>query len=281
MSFVQRELRFTFSGENVGSFSAAGLRAYASIQAYTGKLGVAGQIRVWGLSLAQMNAYSSQIAAAAGINEFNLALEAGDVGGQMTKVLDGAIWRSYIDLANAPESAFNVSVAGTIYQAATPMASQSHAGAQDAETLIQSICNVAGLQLVNTAGAHAVLRNMSTYGSPVDQIERIARAAGFQVYFSGSTVSIWPSGTTRDETVITTGPNDGMVGYPEWWEAGLIVRTLFNPEIQVGRSLQVKSSIPKANGTWQIINVQHELATMLRNGPWFTTAVVSTGGSNG
>lgn len=275
MSFVQRQLRLTFSGEHAGTLQVAGLRTYASIQAYTGKLGVSAQVRVWGLSLEQMNAYSSQLSTGVGIDEFTLSLEAGDVDGQLSQVVDGAIWRSYPDFQDAPESAFNVSVAGTVYSASTPMASQSHAGSQDAETLIQSICNVAGLQLVNTAGAHAVLRNHATYGSAIDQIENIAHAAHFSVYFSGNIVWIWPRNQPRDETVIDIGPGNKMVGYPEWWEAGIIVRSRFNQEIQVGRQMQVTSSIPKANGIWQIINVQHDLATMLRKGPWFTTAVLA------
>lgn len=274
MSFVQRQLRLTFSGERTGTLKVEGLRTYATIQAYTGRLGVSAQVRVWGLSQGQMNAYSSQLSAGVGINEFILSLEAGDADGPLSQVVNGAIWRSYPDFQEAPESAFNVSVAGTIYAASVPMASQSHPGAQDAETLIQAICNVAGLTLINK-NAHAVLRNHATYGSAIEQIDDIARSARFSIYFSGNTVWIWPRSQARDETVIAVGPDNKMVGYPEWWEAGIIVRSRFNQEIQVGRQMQVTSSIPKANGTWQIIQVQHDLATMLRKGPWFTTAVLA------
>lgn len=278
MAFAERMLQLSFSGASSGTLQISGLRTYVSIQAMTGELGVSAQLKVWGLSLDQMNNYSSKISAGVGIDEFTLVIEAGDVGGQLSQVVNGSIWRSYPDFQDAPDSAFNVSVAGTIYAAATPMASQSQAGAQSAVTLIQSICNLAGLTLVNN-GASGTLRNQLTYGSPIQQIMTIADAAGFSVYFEGNTVSIWPRGQSRDSTVIDIGPDTGMVGYPAWWEAGLIVQNEFNQDIQVGRQVNLTSSIPKAQGSWQIIQVQHDLATMLRKGPWFTTAVLAPVGS--
>jgi hypothetical protein len=273
VAFVERQLRFTFSGAQTGTLSVAGLRAVASIQAFQGRLGVSAQVSVWGLSLAQMNTYSSRISAGVGVDQFALAIEAGDIGGTLHQVVNGAIWRSDIDLEGEPESAFRVSVAGIIYQASKPMAPQSWAGAQNAETLISSVCAAAGLTLHNN-GAHAVLRNMSTYGSAIDQIADIARAAKFSLYIEGSGVWIWPSKKPRDTVVIDSLPDD-RDGYPVWWEAGIVVRQLFDQRIQVGRQMNVTSSIPKANGLWQIVQVQHDLSTMLRGGPWFSTAVLA------
>ena len=277
MAFVERQLQFTFSGEHVGTISVAGLRAIASIQAAEGRLGVSADVRIWGLSLDQMNTYSSRLASGVAINEFSLVIEAGDIGGPLHKVIDASIWRSFIDLGGAPESAFDVSVAGTLRQSALPMASQSQRGAQAAETLIQSICNIAGFTLTNN-GAHAMLTNHTTSGSAIDQIEDIARAARFRLYIDGTHVYIWPPGGVRDQIVIDVGPSNGLVGYPRWWQGGILVTTLFNPDIQIGRQLNVTSSIPKAAGLWNIVNVHHELMTMERNAPWFTTAALSPQG---
>lgn len=273
MSFVQRQLRFTFSGEKVGTLSVKGLRAIANVQAYIGKAGVAAQLCVWGMKLEQMNAYSSARPAGVGIEEFSVAIEAGDIDAPLYKIVDAAIWRSFLDLEGAPDSAFNVTVAGTLYKGAKTIAAQSHAGSQPAETLIQSICNASGLTLHNN-GAHNVLRNHATYGSAIDQIVDIARAAQFKVSFFGNNVYIWPETGNRDDVTVDVGPDTGMVGYPRWWEMGLIVTTRFNREIQVGRQVRVTSSIPKANGVWSAMQVNHELGTMFDNAPWFTTAVL-------
>jgi len=283
MALAERTLKFTFSGAQSGSFSAEGLRAAVQVQAYQGRLGAMAQVKVWGLSLAQMNNYSAQIPTALGINKFGLVVEAGNIGGQLAQVINGVIWESYVDLTDAPDAAFQVSVAG-VYTAAIPAASQSQApkqpgtpSVQNAEDLIQSLCALGGFTFSNSAGAHAVLRNQATYGSPLDQIDTVARAAGFSWSLNGNVIAIWPADGAIDNTVVQVGPGTDpqMVGYPQYWEQGIIVTSLFNQQVQVGRKMQVVgSSIPKANGTWSIVNVRHDLTTMLPKGPWFTTAVL-------
>jgi hypothetical protein len=288
VSFAERALKFSFSGATAGSFSASGLRAAASVQAMEGRLGVMAQVKIWGLSLGQMSAYSSQIPGAPsgplGLVPFNLTIEAGDIGGNLSQVISGQIWRSFIDLSNAPESCFNVTVAGTIYQSAATIASNSWSGAQNAEDLIAAICAAATPQLkLYNNGAHAVLRNMSASGSAADQILTIAAAGQFPVAFDGNGVYIWPRGGTRDKSEpIPVGPRTTprMVGYPTFWEQGIIVTSLFNQQVQVGRQFQVASSLPNAPGLWSIVRVEHELSTMLDGGPWFTSAVCAPPGSS-
>lgn len=277
MAFTEKALAFTFSGAASGNFSAQGLRAIANIQANQGRLGTQAQVKIWGLSLPQMNAYSAKIPTALGINQFELSIEAGDLDSSLSQVVLGPIWESFIDLTDAPESAFVVNVAG-IYLGANPISAQSQAGAQNAESLIASLCAASGLTFNNAAGAHAVLRNQATYGSVLDQIDQIADAAKFSWTLNGNTVLIWPRGAMVDDTVIDVGPNTTpeMVGYPQYWEQGIIVTSLFNQQVQLGRQMNViGSSLTKANGLWSIINVQHSLTTMLDGGPWFTTAILS------
>lgn len=277
MSFTEKVLKFTFSGAKSGSFSAAGLRAAASIQSYPGRAGTTAQVKIWGLTLDQMNAYSSVIPALVAAEQFNLVIEAGDLGQQLTQLLNGPILRSFIDLNGAPDSAFHVTVIDT-FLAATPIAAQSQPGAKKAEDLIQSLCSAAGLTFDNSSGASAVLNNQCTSGSVIDQSTRIATAAKFDWKISGKTLSIWPKNGTVDDVVIEVGPNTDpkMVGYPGYWEAGLVVTSLFNQQVQIGRKMKViDSSIPKANGLWQIIQAQHDLTTMLAKGPWFTTAILA------
>lgn len=277
MAFSERVLTFSFSGAQSGDFSAAGLRAVVSVQGSQGRLGVIAQVRIWGLPLDRMNAYSAKIPTDLGIAQYSLVISAGDLGGQLAELINANIWESYIDLTGAPDSAFVAVVAG-IYTAANPTAPQSQPGAKNAEDIIKAICNGAGFTLVNN-GAHAVLRNQSTYGSALDQIERIAQAAGFAWAWDGGTVfSIWPANGTVDGTVVQVGPDTTprMVGYPQYWPQGIIVTTLFNPEVQLGRQVEVVgSTLTKANGIWQIVGVQHELTTMISKGPWFTTATLA------
>jgi hypothetical protein len=277
MAFTEKALSFTFSGAQSGNFSASGLRAYANIQSFPDRAGSTAQVKIWGLTLDQMNNFSSTSEVGVATQNFNLAIQAGDLGGDLAQVVSGPILRSFPELTGAPESVFNVTLVDT-FGASSPIGPQSLPGAQSAESLIASLCPQATPPLTfnNAAGAHAVLRNMSTYGSAIDQIARIATAAKFIWKIVGTTLFIYPQGGAVDDVVIDLGPNTdpAMVSYPGYWEMGLIVTSLFNPEIQIGRTINLTSSIPKANGKFQIIQVQHELTTMIAKGPWFTTAML-------
>jgi hypothetical protein len=289
MAFTEKVLQFTFEGASgpVGSFTASGLRAVAQIQAYQGRLGQQAQVKIWGLSMAQMNAYSTRIPTAIGgagnegINQATLSIAAGDLGSQLSTVMEGLLYESYIDLTNAPESAFVATVAPLV-QGVTPMAAQSSNGTQDAEQLIGSICSASGLTLNNPSGAHATLVNQSTYGSAVDQITKLAIAAKLNFKFENDNVWIWPQGGSPDDVTINIGPgtNPRMVGYPAYYENGIIVTSVFNQNLTAGRLVTVQGSVlTKANVLWQAVQAQHDLSTMIDKGPWFTTAMLATAGT--
>jgi len=276
VSFTERALQFQFSGDESGDLVASGFRAIANIQAGQGRIGVQAQVKIWGMTLPQMNAYCAKIPTNLGLNQYTLTVSAGDLDGNLVEVVNGNIFASFIDLNDSPDSSFAASVAG-IYTASNPTSATSQQGTQNAEDLISSICRGAGFKFVNN-GAHFVLRNPSVYGSALDQIERIAQAAGFAWLWDGSTFYIWPQTGNVDDTIVKVGPSTDpvMVGYPKYWAQGIIVTTLFNPEIHLGRRIEVTGSVlTKANGVWNIVGVQHNLATMMNKGPWFTTAILA------
>lgn len=277
MAFTEKSLQLTFSGAASGILSVSGLRAIANVQASEGRLGSQAQVKIWGLSMGQMNSYSTKLSAGVGVDQFEIVIEAGDLGSNLTSVVQAPIWQSYIDLGDAPESAFVVNATG-IYLGTTTLAAQSRPGAQNAEALIASLCAAAGLTFSNPSGARAVLRNQSTYGSALDQIDQIADAAQFGWTLNGNTIVIWTRGKPVDNTVIDVGPGTTprMVGYPQFWEQGIIVTSLFNPQVHLHQQMNViGSTLKNANGLWDIVNVQHSLSTMVDRGPWFTTAILS------
>lgn len=279
MAFTEKTLQFTFSGEASGALSVSGLRAIANIQASEGRLGSQAQVKIWGLSMAQMSQYSTKLSAAIGgaVNAYEIVIEAGDLGENLTQVVQAGIWQSYIDLGDAPDSAFVVNASG-IYLGTTTISPQSQPGSRNAEDLIKSLCAAGQLTFSNPSKAHAVLRNQATYGSVIDQIDQVADAARFGWTLNGNTVVIWKRGAPVDDTVIDVGPGTtpAMVGYPVFWEQGIIVTSLFNPRVHLHQQMNVVgSALANANGLWDIISVQHALSTMVDRGPWFTTAILS------
>jgi hypothetical protein len=89
------------------------------------------------------------------------------------------------------------------------------------------------------------------------------------------TVAIWPRDGSRSGDAPLVSPETGMIGYPEFQQAAVSVRTLFNPEIVIGKPIEVKSQLPAANGRWSVFGAAHHLAAQLPDGPWETTATGS------
>lgn len=272
MTFAQRQINLQFSNDQ-GTLELDGLRCEAIItnpggySAY-GQL----QLRVFGMTLDQMNQYSSTGTNMVAAQNQTITVSAGDAGGAITQVFAGTLIRSFIDFSGVPDVSFSCAAIAGYYEKSAPSSPNSYQGAQSAESIIQALASSIGYQFLNQNGAHAVLQNQYLYGSVIDQIMKVARAAAFPITIENNTVTIWPNNGTRDDTVINLGPGNGLVGYPVYWEAGFIVKSEFNQNIANGRTINLTSTIPKANGSWPIQTVTHELSSVTPDGPWFTTA---------
>lgn len=226
------------------------------------------------MSLDQMNQYSSTGTDQAAVLNREVLISAGDVGSNLIQVFSGTIFRSFIDFSGLPDVSFCVAACAGYYNKATASSANHYPGAQNAEDIIAALSAKAGFEFVNN-GAHAVLQNQYCYGSIVDQIQSVAKAAIIPMAIENNKVYIWPNNGTRDDTIISISPDNGMIGYPAYWEAGFIVKCEFNPQIANGRTIALTSSIPKSNVTVPVQMVTHELSTLAPNGAWFTTSKLS------
>ena len=276
MTFKRRILQVQFTQANGNTVDLSGHRIYAMIDNPGGYEAFGSlELKIFGMSLDQIDAYSSTGFTMSALQNQSITVSAGDQGGAIAQVFKGSIIRSRIEI-NQPESAFCVSAIAGFYQKATSAAASSFNGAQNAEDMIKALASSIGFQFINNNGAHAVLQNQYLYGSAIDQIMSISRACNLPVVIENNQVIIFPNTGTRDNIVISVSPTNGMIGYPKYWEAGFIVETEFNPLIANGRTMQISSSIPKSNGSWPIQAVTHQLSSeSIGNGPWFTTAKLS------
>jgi hypothetical protein len=275
MSFVQRQISVQFSTETK-TFDLEGLKVSAIISQFGGSLGQGQlQMSVWGMSLDQMNELSSVGSVPAVVTSNSVTLSAGDVGGKMTQVFYGTIVRSFPDFSGAPDVCFTVTATAGYYQKAQTIPAKHYAGSNNAETIIQALAESVGLVFENPSNVHVVIRDQYLYGSVISQIMQVAQAAAIPVEVANGTVTIWPNNGVRDSVEIDLGPGNGLVGYPTYYEAGFIVTSEFNPRMLGGRNVNLTSSIPKANGTFPIQTVTHQLSTLTADGPWFTTCRLS------
>lgn len=288
MTFEIRQINVQFSTANNEVTLLEGLRATAIIlnpggENTQGQL----QLRIYGMTLSQMNQFSSAGSVGSGASfiadsAISITVLAGNQGGILGQVFQGGIQSSYIDFASVPEVAFVCTAQAGLYQNSAPAAPNGWDGTQNAEDLIESLASAAGLNFYNNPDdpAHAVIQNQYAYGSTMAQIKRIIKAANFGSAIENDTVYIFRNDGTRDGVVIDVSPSNGLVGYPTYYPSGFIVKTEFNPQIIVGRTINLTSQIPKANGKWVIFESIHELSTFTPDGPWFTTAKLGFPGTN-
>jgi len=277
MSFAIRQINLQFTTVNGKTLDLQGLRCSAIITNPGGNSAYGTlQLKVYGMTLAQMNEYSSTGANMVGVQNTTVVVSAGNQGdAALQQVFSGTIISSFIDFASVPDVAFNCSAVTGYFAKGNTIASNSFQGSHNAEDIIQALALTNGFKFVNGTGsnkAHAVLQNQNVYGSAVDQMQTVANNAAFPLKIENNTVYIWANNGNVDNVVVDVSPETGMVGYPSYWMSGFTVKSEFKPLIANGRTVNLTSSIPKANGQFPVHTCTHEISTLTPDGPWFTTS---------
>ena len=276
MTFKVRQIDLQFTSANGEAVVLKGLRCSATITNPGGNTAFGQlQLRVYGMTLAQMNEYSSSGSNMVAIQDQSVTVSAGDEGGILTQVFSGTLISSFIDLSSVPDVGFVCAAVAGYYNKAAPSAPNTYPGAQNAEDIIASLAQSIGYAFENPNKAHAVVQNQYLSGSVVDQMQQVAKAASLPLAIENNTVTIWPNDGTRDSVEIDLNSKTGLVGYPSYWEAGFTVVSEFNPIISIGRTINLTSELPKANGKFPVQFVTHELSTLMPDGPWFTISKLS------
>ena len=229
------------------------------------------------MTLQEMNEYSSTGANLVAVQDQSVTVVAGNENTTLSQVFSGTLISSYIDFSSVPDVCFVCSAVAGYYPKAATTAPNNYAGTANAEDIIKSLATKIGYTFTNNKNnpAHCVVQNQYLYGSIIDQMQQVARAATFPLVIENKTVSIWPNNGTRDDVVINVSASNGLIGYPSYWEAGFIVKTEFNPTTSIGRTINLTSELLKANGKFPIQNATHELSTLTPDGPWFTISKLS------
>ena len=282
MSFVKRNIVLQFSNnKGIDEINLSGLRSVVTVTNPGGNNSYGAlALKVYGMTLDQMNTYSSTGTNFTALLNQSITVSAGSEGEVPIQIFSGTLRRSYIDFSSIPDVAFVCEASSGLFQKVQTIGNLQVDGNANAEDLIQSLAESNGFIFINGTGknaAHYVLQNQYAEGSAISQIETIAAAASFATAIENNRVYIWANGKTRDDTIINVNEYTGMVGYPSYWDAGFIVKQEFNGNILTGRQIQLDSIIPKSKGLWNIISTTHELSTIIADGPWFTTSKLAKG----
>lgn len=275
MTYRQRALRIQFAGQSAGTVDLLGHRAEAIIEGAGGnQIASMLQLRVWGMRMSDMDAYSTSGLHALATRQDSVTVFAGDASSRLRQVFEGTIFAAVVDYGAAPEVSFNVSAQSAFIHRIAPAAATSWQGSGDVASMIKAIAEPLGYT-VQDAGVTSKLADQYLSGSALDQIFTIADAARIGISVEGKTIAIWPGGSPRDGQVLDLSPASGLIGYPAFTPTGITVKAEFNPDVLIGRKVKVTSAVKKACGTWYTRSLRHELSTLMPGGPWWSTIQLS------
>lgn len=277
MSFEDRNVEITFilndstfdNGDN--QLVVHGLRSQATIQNAGGYSGCMAILEVWGMSESDMNHINTFGQMFGKLDNRTVIVRAGNVSKKaMSQVFAGTVVDANIEYMDAPNVSLYV-VAQTGYgNQLMPAAPNSAPGSADVAQRIDTLAKSIGFGF-NNHGVTAYLTDHYSYGSAIEQIRDLARAAQIDLSIANNQVDIWPTqnGDTNEEAIILS-PASGLVGYPACTNYGVRGKAEFNPDITRLRQLNITGSVRQGSGTFFIQNVTHQISCQIPNGPWFT-----------
>jgi hypothetical protein len=90
-----------------------------------------------------------------------------------------------------------------------------------------------------------------------------------------STLVATPKGGARGTQAVLLSKDTGLVGYPNFTQNGVQLKSLYNPNLVFLGRVTVQSQFTGANGNWVVAAIDHELESGVPGGAWFTNVECS------
>ena len=277
MAFTQKLLTFQFSlatgnfegGGNTAS--ASGLWASTTIEIVGNEGGSSmSNCAIYGLPLSMMNQLSTVGTQVNQRTNNTVTVSAGDAETGMSVVYTGKIFTAFVDAQAMPRACFRMTGnVGGGYWGSKQVPPISKSGSQDVASMMQTLAGQMGMQFENN-GVNVKLSNPYYPGTPWNQAWRIAKHANVDMVVDRGTMAICPAGKPRAGAATLISSETGMVGYPAFRDAAIIVKALFNPTVKPNGTIQVQSTITPACGMWKVNKIVYELESV-PHGRWFMT----------
>ncbi len=276
----KRQLSFTITlgtgtfGDTVSdTVTLTGARAAVSVASVGGTAQGTAQAMIYGLSLdvmSRLTRIGPVNLQAAGANQ--ITISAGDQGSSLTTIFSGMIFQAYAAMNQSPDVPFVIVAQSAGLVAIKPAIPNSFPIGVDIALVFSQLAQQAGLQFENS-GVSQIMPHLYLTGSIWDQIKTAAQTAQVFYEVKGNTLAIWPQGAYRTTNVDTLelSPTSGLIGYPEFSENFIAVKSLFIPQAALGQQMNIAGSIaPGANRSWAVLTINHFLESEMPMGQWFT-----------
>lgn len=270
----------TFAGTGSNTVTLKGLRTSVKVYNSGAASGCRADIKIFGLSRSLMNQMST-LGLVFNIVPLNtLTVTAGDDQAGMSTVFSGTIYQAYADYSSQPDVPFHFVCKSGVGSNVAPAAPSSFTGSTSVVTIMQGLARQMNLGFQNS-GVSANLSSPYFSGTAQLQAQKCADAAGIYWGVIGTSLEIWPKGGNRSTpSVPTISVATGMIGYPSITQQGIIVKTIFNPQISRGSLVKVESSVlsgiasaqPNVNlpTQWAINKLDLSLDAQVPKGDWMS-----------
>ena len=267
-----------FGSSSANQITLEGYRASVDVELAGANQQGALNARIYGVSQSDMNSATTlawQFKKGDALNTIQVfAVD----GAQETGIFAGDIVNAWAVYENQPEVFLYVHANSDYLARITPADPTSYKGQVDVATVMAQLVAHAsettnpGLTFINN-GVDVQLQGIYLVGSDSEKMMALKRAAGIEHYWNNNVVTICPGGVALTTPVVpVVSAQTGLRGYPTSDGQGVTFRTLFNPAIEQGKPVLIVSpDVPKAEGTWKVISVNHNLESETLGGAWFST----------
>lgn len=200
---------------------------------------------------------------------------AGDENGKHL-AFKGDISQAWGDYNKQPDVNFYFEAMTGLYSSVEPIAPFSAQGGQSVGDMCSSIASQMGFSFLNN-GVESNISNPYLKGTATQQAQQLSNDADFNMYLDDNQMVISPKGTPtgNQNTAPLISPDTGLIGYPQFSSTGLSIKSIYNPAIKMGNWIEVKSSIEKASGFFQVTSLKHQISSRNPQGMWQSMAEVN------
>lgn len=272
----KKELRFVIT-LGTGSFGSStnnqitleGFRASVNIDKGGGQMFGTLRAQVYGVSQSDMNSVTTLTYHLEQQIKNQVQVYAID-GPQETLVFSGWIVNAWGNYQSMPDVFLEIQANSATVGMLTPTAPRSFKGQIDVATVIGQIAASLGFAFENN-GVNVQLSNVYLANTGMEQIRKLANAAGIWFVLDNTTLAIMPPNTPRGSLIPEISNNSGLIGFPTFDGVGVNFQTLFNPAITFLGRIQLVTSVTRAAGQWIVTGVAHRLESEKPGGAWFST----------
>ena len=131
------------------------------------------------------------------------------------------------------------------------------------EQAFRTLANNAGYAFFNQ-GITGTCPDIVLRGSNLTKAKQLAKTINdpkIGISIADDVITIFPAKGSIDENIVDVNPGTGMIGYPSPISGGIKFSTLYNPQLRLGRKVNVTSIVPLMSGIWIIKGMNVNLST--------------------